>query len=166
MSSKKKKTESLQNDRGLIEAKLEPTDQKNLDTFSRFKSWCYEIFGRTNLDEDKGVELLNSAVDAQIHKQTKHRIDNEKIEAEIKFRLMQSRLSELELEKKSLFVEYEKALIEAKINKISAETESIRTESRIKALKALKELGVEVRPLIEGGQIKGLYLKGTNDTDK
>lgn len=163
MSSEEKKLERLQTERGLLQTRVEPKNRKNLDTFSRFKSWCYEVFGRTDLSEDKGIELLNSALDAQVQKQSKHRIENEKAEAEIKFRLMQSQLSKAELEKNSLFVGYEKELLEAQIDKTSAEAEAIRTESRIKALQALKDLGVEVRPLIEDGQIKGLYVEKRND---
>ncbi len=137
---------------------LVPREDKN-QKFSKFKNWCSSVLSDNDDQQDRVTEIAKSAIDSKINSLNRQGIENEKLESEIRFRHNQSKLLEEELDKKSIFIEYEQQLLEAKINKTNAETEAILTESRIKALQAFNELGIDATPVIEDGKFKGLFIE-------
>ncbi|MEJ1384860.1 MAG: hypothetical protein RPV21_10875 [Candidatus Sedimenticola sp. (ex Thyasira tokunagai)] len=156
-SSNKYDKESPSKANQILEVEVVPDREKELKTFPRFKKWLSEILKETNLPE-RAEEAAEVFLEAEIQKRKREKVENDRLVSEIEFRLLQSKLSEQELEKNSVFREFERELLHAQTAKTLAEAEAIRTESRLKALKVLNELGVEVTPLIEDGEIKGVHV--------
>lgn len=147
---------------GVLEITITPENKVSNSRFYRFKKWLGELRINTNLNTDDVSDFIESSIDAELQKKKKHKLENEQLISEIKLRLLQSKLNEQEIDKNSLFAEYELELLKAQKEKTLAEAEAIRTDSRIKALKLLNEIGVDASPLIQNGEIKGLYITKDN----
>ena len=83
-------------------------------------------------------------------------LKNESLKREIEFRNRQNQMSVLDYQNKALFALHELNLVQAKTEKLKAETKAINVETTLKAIERLKEIGVNAVPVMKNGELVGV----------
>ena len=139
---------------------LDVQDARFRKRWLRVRSWLASIF---SLPENEAAaeavrDYASTAYDAGLDRLREVSIRNKKTEAEIAKALAEARQSDSKSNEESILLEGKRDLLAAQAAKTRAEAGAIEIKAKLDALEALARLGLDIAPILNDGELKGLFI--------